>query len=149
VSWYLTIGTRQLVALAGMQYKSGAVDLLSVLQLQEAGIGARAELIKLRNAQLAHRIQLHLALGGSIDARPAGSPAAPDRPAKPSTTRPGAPNQSGPAYHAAPPPLHARPHETTHSIHPCSSNRCFSTSAISSRCYSGRTQGVTEFCEIQ
>lgn len=56
------------VRLATLQYKSGAIALLSVLQLQEAQITSQAELIKLRTAQLANRIQLHLALGGSFDA---------------------------------------------------------------------------------
>jgi multidrug efflux system outer membrane protein len=40
-----------------------------VLQLQEAQIAAQAQLIKLHNAQLANRIQLHLALGGSFDTK--------------------------------------------------------------------------------
>ena len=59
------------VRIARTQYKAGASDLLSVLQLQEAELAAEAELIKLHNAQLANRIQLHLALGGSFDAQPA------------------------------------------------------------------------------
>jgi outer membrane protein, multidrug efflux system len=46
------------------------IALLSVLQLQEAQLASQSELIKLHNAQLANRIQLHLALGGSFDARP-------------------------------------------------------------------------------
>jgi multidrug efflux system outer membrane protein len=59
------------VRMARMQYKAGAIALLSVLQLQETEITARAELIKLHNAQLANCIRLHLALGGSFDAQPA------------------------------------------------------------------------------
>jgi multidrug efflux system outer membrane protein len=59
------------VRIARMQYKAGAIALLSVLQLQEGEIAARAELIKLHNAQLGNRIRLHLALGGSFDAQPA------------------------------------------------------------------------------
>jgi multidrug efflux system outer membrane protein len=42
-----------------------------VLQLQEGQIQSQADLIKLRNSQLANRINLHLALGGSFDSSPA------------------------------------------------------------------------------
>jgi multidrug efflux system outer membrane protein len=66
------------VHVARMQYKAGTSDLLSVLQLQEADLAAEADLIKLHNAQLANRIQLHLALGGSFDKQPAESRAGPD-----------------------------------------------------------------------
>jgi hypothetical protein len=37
---------------------------LPVLQLQTEELATRAEMIKLRDTQLANRIQLHLALGG-------------------------------------------------------------------------------------
>jgi hypothetical protein len=43
------------------------MDFLSVLQLQAGQIQSQADLIKLRDAQLAKRINLHLALGGSFD----------------------------------------------------------------------------------
>ena len=71
------------VRMAREQYKAGATDLLSVLQLQEAQINSQADVVKLRNAQLANRIQLHLALGGSFDAQPVtdtsgAEPATPD-----------------------------------------------------------------------
>jgi outer membrane protein TolC len=59
------------VRIAEIQYKAGAIDLLSVLQLQDAQLASQSELIKLHNAQLANRIRLHLALGGSFDAQPA------------------------------------------------------------------------------
>ena len=59
------------VRIAGVKYKAGQIDMLSVLQLQEAQINSQADLIRLRNAQLANRIQLHLALGGRFDAQPA------------------------------------------------------------------------------
>jgi len=59
------------VRIANLQYKAGATDLLSVLQLQSDQIASQANLIKLRNAQLANLIDLHLALGGSFDAAPA------------------------------------------------------------------------------
>jgi len=56
------------------------MDLLSVLQLQEGQIQSQTDLIKLRNTQLANRINLHLALGGSFDGSnatntPAATPA--------------------------------------------------------------------------
>ena len=44
-----------------------------MLQLQEGQIESQADLIKLRDAQLANRINLHLALGGSFDGSPAAS----------------------------------------------------------------------------
>ena len=56
------------VRIANLQYKAGAIDLLSVLQLQSYQLGSERDLIKLRNAQLANRINLHLALGGSFNA---------------------------------------------------------------------------------
>jgi outer membrane protein, multidrug efflux system len=55
------------VRVANLRYKSGNMDFLSVLQLQEGQIQSEAALIQLRNAQLANRINLHLALGGSFD----------------------------------------------------------------------------------
>jgi len=61
------------VRIATLQYKAGASDLLSVLQLQSDQIGSQANLIKLRNAQLANRIDLHLALGGSFESSPANA----------------------------------------------------------------------------
>jgi outer membrane protein, multidrug efflux system len=59
------------VRIANVRYKSGSMDLLSVLQLQEGQIESQAQLIKLRNAQLANNIDLHLAVGGSFDSSPA------------------------------------------------------------------------------
>ncbi len=55
------------VRIANVRYQAGRISLLSVLQLQEAQLVSRAEVIKLRGAQLANRIDLHLALGGSFD----------------------------------------------------------------------------------
>lgn len=57
--------------MANLRYKAGSMDFLSVLQLQEGQIQSQANLIKLRNTQLANRINLHLALGGSFDSSPA------------------------------------------------------------------------------
>jgi outer membrane protein TolC len=42
-----------------------------VLQLQNDQLASQGELIKLNNAQLANRINLHLALGGSFEVAPA------------------------------------------------------------------------------
>jgi multidrug efflux system outer membrane protein len=65
------------VRVAKLRYEAGSMDLLSVLQLQEGQIESEANLIKLRDAQLANRINLHLALGGSFDGSPAGAATAP------------------------------------------------------------------------
>lgn len=54
------------VRLAKIQFKAGKITLLSVLQLQQAEIASESALIKLRNARLANRINLHLALGGDF-----------------------------------------------------------------------------------
>jgi len=61
------------VRIAKLQYTAGSTDLLSVLQLQSDQIASQANLIKLRNAQLANRIDLHLALGGSFEPAPANA----------------------------------------------------------------------------
>jgi multidrug efflux system outer membrane protein len=61
------------VRVAELRYRAGSMDLLSVLQLQEGEIQSQIELIKLGNAQLANRINLHLALGGSFDGSPPGA----------------------------------------------------------------------------
>ena len=61
------------VRIADLRYKAGSMDLLSLLQLQEGQLQSQADLIKLRNAQLANRINLHLALGGSFDSSPAST----------------------------------------------------------------------------
>jgi multidrug efflux system outer membrane protein len=62
------------VRIATLKYKAGATDLLPVLQLQTDQIATQVELIKARNAQLANRINLHLALGGSFDTSPSLTP---------------------------------------------------------------------------
>ena len=56
------------VQLAVVQYQAGRRDLLWVEQLQSEQIVVESNVIQLRNAQIANRIQLHLALGGSFDA---------------------------------------------------------------------------------
>jgi len=59
------------VRIARLKYVAGAMDMLSVLQPQERLLDSQAKLIQLRNALLANRITLHLAVGGSFDAAPA------------------------------------------------------------------------------
>jgi hypothetical protein len=51
-------------------FELGATDLLSVLQIQGRWIAARIALLRIQNARLAQRINLHLALGGSFEAAP-------------------------------------------------------------------------------
>jgi outer membrane protein, multidrug efflux system len=59
------------------KFQAGAIDLLPVLQLQAAQLAVRAEVIKAQSARLENRIQLHLALGGGWDDRPAMNAVAP------------------------------------------------------------------------
>jgi len=54
------------VKIAKSKYELGKMDLLPVLQLQNDLIASQEELIKLQNAQLSNRINLHLALGGNF-----------------------------------------------------------------------------------
>jgi len=62
------------VRIAAIKYNVGTIDLLSVLILQSEELATQASVIKLRNARLANRIDLHLALGGGFDAAPAAKP---------------------------------------------------------------------------
>ncbi len=50
--------------------RRGRRDLLWVEQLQTDQLAVESNVIQLRNAQIANRIQLHLALGGGFDAAP-------------------------------------------------------------------------------
>lgn len=52
--------------IARMQLTEGAIDTLSVLQIQARVVAARASLIRIRGERLAQRVNLHLALGGSF-----------------------------------------------------------------------------------
>ncbi|AMX02466.1 RND transporter [Microbulbifer thermotolerans] len=54
------------VEIARVQYRAGRRDLLWVEELQAGQIAAEAKVIQLRNARIANRIRLHLALGGSF-----------------------------------------------------------------------------------
>jgi outer membrane protein, multidrug efflux system len=58
------------VQIATVQYQAGKRDLLWVEQLQSEQILMHESVIKLRNEQVANRIRLHLALGGSFDTTP-------------------------------------------------------------------------------
>lgn len=53
--------------LAKVQYESGRIDLLSLLQLQGRWLGTRIGLVRIQNERLALRVNLHLALGGSFE----------------------------------------------------------------------------------
>ena len=54
------------LAAAKTQYDVGAIDFLSVLQMQARTLNSRISLIRIKNARLAQRVDLHLALGGSF-----------------------------------------------------------------------------------
>jgi outer membrane protein, multidrug efflux system len=58
------------VRIARIRYTAGSMDMLSVLQLEVENNRIQVDVVSLRNAQLANRINLHLALGGSFDAIP-------------------------------------------------------------------------------
>jgi multidrug efflux system outer membrane protein len=58
------------VQLATVQYQAGSRDLLWVEQLQTEQLAVEENVIKLRNAKVTNRIQLHLALGGGFDSAP-------------------------------------------------------------------------------
>jgi multidrug efflux system outer membrane protein len=62
------------VRIATIKYKAGAYDMQQVLQLQTTQLSVESDVIKSRNARLANRINLHLALGGSFEAQPAIQP---------------------------------------------------------------------------
>ena len=61
-SWYLATELRLQAELS-----QEVIDLLNVLQMQSRWVGARVGLLRVRNAQLAERVDLHLALGGSFE----------------------------------------------------------------------------------
>jgi multidrug efflux system outer membrane protein len=48
------------------QYDAGAIDFLSVLQLQARWLNSRISLIRIKNVRLSQRVDLHLALGGDF-----------------------------------------------------------------------------------
>ncbi len=54
--------------LAMDQYRVGAIDLLSVLLLQQRAVSAQKALVSIQTNRLIQRINTHLALGGSFEA---------------------------------------------------------------------------------
>jgi NodT family efflux transporter outer membrane factor (OMF) lipoprotein len=62
------------VRIATIKYKAGTYDMQQVLQLQTTQLSVESDVIRVRNARLANRINLHLALGGSFEAAPAVVP---------------------------------------------------------------------------
>ena len=54
--------------IANLQLAEGAIDTLSVLQIQARVIASRASLIRIGGQRLSQRVNLHLALGGSFGA---------------------------------------------------------------------------------
>jgi outer membrane protein, multidrug efflux system len=66
---FLELGVRSnanALEIARIQLGEGAIDTLSVLQIQARVVAARASLIQIRGERLVQRINLHLALGGSF-----------------------------------------------------------------------------------
>ena len=63
----------QAVVAARIQYDLGATDFLGVLQMQARELNSRISLIRIRNARLAQRVDLHLALGGDFQAAESGA----------------------------------------------------------------------------
>ena len=61
------------VRIATVRYRAGALALQPVLQLQADQLATEAVIIKLKDAQLANRVTLHLALGGGFDSAPAAA----------------------------------------------------------------------------
>ena len=51
---------------AEVQFENGLIELLSILQMQARLVNSQVALIAIRNARLAERINLHLALGGDF-----------------------------------------------------------------------------------
>ena len=58
---------RTALDLAQTQYDVGQIDFLSVLQMQARTLNSRITLIRMQNARLAQRVDLHLALGGDFE----------------------------------------------------------------------------------
>jgi multidrug efflux system outer membrane protein len=58
---------RSALEIAKTQHDVGQVDFLSVLQVQARTLNSRISLIRIKNARLAQRVDLHLGLGGSFN----------------------------------------------------------------------------------
>jgi len=57
-----------------LKYEAGAIDMLSLLQLQISQIQIEMAIVQTMSSQLSNRVNLHLALGGSFDSSPAAAP---------------------------------------------------------------------------
>ena len=53
--------------LANVQFEAGAIDFLSVLQLQSRALNSQVGLVSIKNTRLAQRVDLDLALGGDFE----------------------------------------------------------------------------------
>lgn len=62
------------LAQAEREYSEGLVGILELLEAQRRAVSARTDMIELRNQRLRNRIDLHLALGGDFETRPAKEP---------------------------------------------------------------------------
>ncbi|MDD3311372.1 TolC family protein [Pseudodesulfovibrio sp.] len=62
--------------LSEMQYKVGRTDLFKTLDLQSKWIGSRITLLDVQRERLDNRVDLHLALGGSMEGSPDSGQAA-------------------------------------------------------------------------
>jgi multidrug efflux system outer membrane protein len=62
------------VRIATIKYRAGTYDMQQVLQLQTSELSVESDVIRVRNARFANRINLHLALGGSFETAPAIPP---------------------------------------------------------------------------
>jgi NodT family efflux transporter outer membrane factor (OMF) lipoprotein len=62
---------REAYRLAEVQYNVGAIDQLSLLQIQTRVFSAESQLVSIQGARLTNRVDLHLALGGSFESPPA------------------------------------------------------------------------------
>ncbi len=62
------------VRIGKIKYEAGAIDMLAVIQLQTNQIEGEMRIVQTMDSQLANRVNLRLALGGSFDATPAAAP---------------------------------------------------------------------------
>lgn len=63
--------SNEALRVAKLQFDVGKVDFLNVLQQQGQVIAAKVNLLNIQDQRLQQRIDLHLALGGSFDEKPA------------------------------------------------------------------------------
>ncbi|GLX84772.1 RND transporter [Thalassotalea loyana] len=67
--------SQEALRVANVQFDVGKVDLLSVIQQQGQLIGAKVNLLNIKDTRLQQRIDLHLALGGDFQEGPKVEPA--------------------------------------------------------------------------